>query len=152
MRSSLIVIAAACSLCACGPVQNPFAAKAAKPAAASESALTVQAAAPAAEPAPAATAAPGVETAAAGPANIAPPPAATAPPAVDTVRWSRADYAKREARLAALIANAETRDTSGETQSRAEEGRYRRAHCATRACIEQSYAAEEAWLKQWEGS
>jgi hypothetical protein len=51
-----------------------------------------------------------------------------------------------------LIANAETRDGSGETQRRADEGRYRRSRCATKACIEQSYAAEEAWMRQWEGS
>jgi hypothetical protein len=68
------------------------------------------------------------------------------------VRWSPADYAQRERRLTALIANAETRDGSGQTQARADEGRYRRSRCTTRACIEQSYASEEAWLRQWEGA
>ena len=87
--------------------------------------------------------------AAALPASVVAPAAAPTP---HVESWSRADFAKRERRLAALIANAETRDGSGETQRRAEEGAYHRAHCATRACMEASYAAEEAWLKQWEGS
>ena len=137
MRALFLIAAAALALAGCDQLQNPFGPKAAKPAPAA------QAAAPAPAPAPAA---PPAEPAAA-PASAAPAPAVIQP-----VRWSPADYGKREAHLAALIANAETRDTSGETQRRAAEGRARRAHCATRACIEGSYAAEEAWLKQWEGS
>ena len=82
-------------------------------------------------------------------ATPAPPPA---PPSEAPVRFSRADFSAHERRLAALIANAETRDTSGETQYRAEHGEAERQHCATRACIERSYAAEEAWLRHWEGS
>ena len=79
-------------------------------------------------------------------------PAPPAPPGEAPVRFSRTDFSAHERRLAALIANAETRDTSGETQYRAEHGEAERRHCATRACIERSYAAEEAWLRHWEGS
>lgn len=120
------------------------------------------AAAPATSSAPAtpavveATAAPGLnapEPSPSGPPALAP---AAAPPATTVaearVRYSPVDYGKRERRLDALIANAETRDTTGETQYRAREGRAQRARCTTRACIERSYAAEEAWLRKWEGS
>jgi hypothetical protein len=96
------------------------------------------------------------------PATATTPAAATAPAsasapatpvvAEERVRFSPVDYGKRERRLNALIANAETRDTTGETQYRAREGRAQRARCPTRACIERSYAAEEAWLRKWEGS
>jgi hypothetical protein len=72
--------------------------------------------------------------------------------AEERVRFSPVDYGKRERRLEALIANAETRDTTGETQYRAREGRAQRARCTTRACIERSYAVEEAWMRKWEGS
>ncbi|HEY2751826.1 hypothetical protein [Phenylobacterium sp.] len=68
------------------------------------------------------------------------------------VHFSPADFAAHERRLNALIANAETRDTTGETQARAEHGYAERMHCATRACIERSYADEEAWLRHWEGA
>jgi hypothetical protein len=68
------------------------------------------------------------------------------------VRFSPADYAARERRLMELIVNAEDRDTSGDTQHLAAEGRAQRQRCTTRACIEQSYAAEEASLRRWEGA
>jgi hypothetical protein len=77
-----------------------------------------------------------------------PPPPAKA----EAVQFSRADYGARERRLSALIANAETRDTTGETQYRANEGRAERQRCTTKACIERSYAVEEAWMRKWEGS
>lgn len=131
---ALTVAAAALSLAACDQLQK-------KAAPAAPPAQAAAAPAPAAPPAQdaALNAVPAAAQAPAGPA-----------PAVE--HWSRADFAKREARLAAMIANAETRDTSGETQRRAEEGRYQRARCASRACIEASYASEETWLRQWEGS
>lgn len=140
MRVLLLAAVAAFALAGCDAVQNPFAPKAAKPAAA-----------PAPAPAPQAVAAPPAAPTAEAAAQPAAQAAAT-PDAVTVVRWSRADYAKREARLSALIANAETRDTTGETQRRAAEGRAIRARCSTRACIEASYASEEAWMKQWESS
>lgn len=93
--------------------------------------------------------APAAETVPAPPAAA---PALAPPPKTEAVHYSPADYSARERRLAALIANAETRDTSGETQSRAREGRAQRERCATRACVERSYADEEAWLRRWEGS
>lgn len=82
------------------------------------------------------------------------PPAAAAPPAhrEERVHFSPADYSARERRLSALIANAETRDTTGETQYRAGEGRAQRQRCMTKVCIERSYAVEEAWLRRWEGA
>src|SRR5579859_295119 len=104
----------------------------------------------AAAPAPAPVSAP--SSPAADTTVPAPLPAPAPPPKAEAVRYSPADYAARERRLAALIANAETRDTSGETQSRAREGRARRERCATRACVERAYAYEEAWLRRWEGS
>jgi hypothetical protein len=82
-----------------------------------------------------------------------PTPPASPPPRGDAVvRFSPSDYGARERRLAALINNAESRDTSGETQYVAEQGRAQRARCTTKACVEQSYAAEEARLRKWEGS
>ncbi|HEX5264340.1 MAG TPA: hypothetical protein VFW13_12485 [Phenylobacterium sp.] len=102
-------------------------------------------------PAPATSAAAVEPQATPAPAPTA-APAPRAPPSEAPVRFSRDDFSAHEHRLAALIANAETRDTSGETQYRAEHGEAERQHCATRACIERSYAAEEAWLRQWEGS
>jgi hypothetical protein len=80
------------------------------------------------------------------------PPPPPAPAQAEPVRFSQADYGARERRLAALIANAETRDTTGETQYRANEGRAQRQRCTTKACIERSYAVEEAWMRKWEGS
>jgi hypothetical protein len=80
----------------------------------------------------------------------APPPGAPAAPEV--VRFSPADYPAKERRITALINNAESRDTTGETQSIAGQGRAQRQHCTTKACIDRSYAAEEARLRKWEGS
>ena len=107
--------------------------------------------APAPAEAPAAPeAAPAADAAATPAAATVPPP--PAPPKAEAARFSRADYGARERRLQALIANAETRDTSGETQYRAQRGEAERQRCATRACIERSYAVEEAWMRKWEGS
>jgi hypothetical protein len=149
MLNRLLIAAAALSLAGCDAIKTHLADKSAKPAPpAAAPAASVTAAAEA--PPAAAPVAPAAEAAAVPAAAQA--PAAPAAPAVQVVRFSPVDYAKRERRLNALIANAETRDTSGETQRRAEEGRYRRSRCSTRACIEASYAAEESWLRQWEGS
>jgi hypothetical protein len=68
------------------------------------------------------------------------------------VHFSPADFPARERRINALINNAESRDTSGETQALASRARTERQRCTTKACIEQSYAAEEAHLRKWEGS
>jgi hypothetical protein len=107
--------------------------------------------APPAAPAPIPAAAPGPPEPAAEPMPAAAPDLAP-PPKAETIRFSQADYTARERRLAALIANAETRDTTGETQYRANEGRAQRQRCTTKACIERSYAVEEAWMRKWEGS
>lgn len=114
-----------------------------------------------APPAPAASAAPAApapEPAAAETLPPAPPPPPVpqvtppASPKPEIIRFSPADYGARERRINALINNAESRDTSGETQYVAEQGRAQRERCATKACIEHSYAAEEARLRKWEGS
>jgi hypothetical protein len=104
---------------------------------------------PAAAPAPALTPAAAPE---APPAAEPTPPPPPPPTKTEAIRFSRTDYGARERRLSALIANAETRDTTGETQYRAAEGRAQRQRCTTKACIERSYAVEEAWLRKWEGS
>ncbi|WP_372786239.1 hypothetical protein [Phenylobacterium sp.] len=111
-------------------------------------------AAPAAAPAttPAATPPEATPAPEPTPAAAATPESPRPEPKVEAVRWSRADYGARERRLSALIANAETRDTTGETQYRASEGRAQRQRCTTKACIERSYAVEEAWMRKWEGS
>ena len=114
--------------------------------------------APPAQPAPVAPAP--VAAAVAQPAPQVPPtPSATpayAPPlgtpVEQIVRFSPSDYAAKERRIDALINNAESRDTSGETQYVADRSRAERQHCTSRACIEHSYAAEEALLRKWEGS
>ncbi|HEV7383642.1 MAG TPA: hypothetical protein VGN89_02100 [Phenylobacterium sp.] len=131
--SVLALLAVGCSpkprTAAAPPAAAPVAAPAPTPA------VAAPATPPAAEPTPVAAPEP-------------PPPPATAEP----VRFSRADYGARERRLSALIANAQTRDTTGETEYRANEGRGQRQRCATKACIERSYAVEEAWMRKWEGS
>jgi colicin import membrane protein len=145
MRRSVWIITLSLVFAATGCSRQPKTAAAAPAAAASA-------------PAPAASTmplSPAPETAPAPPAaaDLPPPPPPPPPlPREQAVRYSPADYGARERRLAALIANAETRDTSGETQARAGEGRAQRERCATRACIERSYAAEEIWLRRWEGS
>ncbi len=75
-------------------------------------------------------------------------PAAAPPP----YHFSPGDFGKQEHRIAALIANAESRDGSGETQRVAFDGQRARERCATKACVEAAYAAEEAKLRKWEGS
>jgi hypothetical protein len=131
MRGSVWLVASVLVVATAGCSRQPKTAAAPPPAAAA--------------PAPAAETVPATPTA----APLPPPPL---PPKEDAVRYSPADYGARERRLAALIANAETRDTSGETQYRAHEGRAQRERCTTRACVERSYADEEAWLRRWEGS
>jgi hypothetical protein len=145
MRTAILIAVSALAIAGCD-AKNPFAKKAEAPAAPPVQAAAAPAAAPVAQAAPAA------DTAATPAAATEAAPASAGPPRPEVVRWSPADYAKRERRLQALIANAETRDGSGETQHRAGEGRYVRSRCTTRACIEQSYASEEAWLRQWESS
>ena len=144
MRTAVLIAVSALALASCNAREKSAAPPAPSP--------------PAAAPAPAApteSAQPTPPAETSTPPVAAPTPSASPAPAPSrtaVVRWSPADYATRERRLAALIANAETRDGSGETQSRAAEGRYRRSHCASTACIESAYAAEEAWLRQWEGA
>ena len=111
--------------------------------------------APAPPAAPVAAVAPPEPKDATPPAQPAQPadPAAPAPAAApETVRFSPSDYAMHERRVTALINNAESRDTIGETARVAREGRAQRQRCTTRACIEASYASEEAKLRKWEGS
>jgi hypothetical protein len=112
---------------------------------------------PASEPAPppAAASAPGPESpqgAPATPENAVPAAAAPAPAAPPPYRFSPGDFGRQERRIAALIANAETRDTLGETAGVAAQGRRARERCTTRKCVEAAYAAEEARLRKWEGS
>jgi len=141
----LAVLAAGCDKL---PGMGKAAAPAAPVAAAAPTPAPVQVQpASAAEPEAQASAADATATPVA--ATVPPPPA---PPKVEAVRFSRADFGARERRLQALIANAETRDTSGETQYRAQRGEAERQRCSTRACIERSYAVEEAWMRKWEGS
>jgi len=146
-RSHLAVLTAAIlsvGLSACWDgVPNPFAQKAAKPAPVAAAQTTAPAAAPA--PAPAAEAA--AQPAAA--VTSATAPAAAKP---EVVRWNPAQWPREEHRIAALIANAETRDTLGDTHHVAADAQGRRSRCTTRACIQRAYADEERWLRQWEGS
>jgi hypothetical protein len=115
--------------------------------------------APASEPAPPlpAASAPGPESppgAAKTPETTAtmstPPAPAAAAPA--PYRFSPGDFGRQERRIAALIANAETRDALGETAGVAAQGQRARERCTTRKCVEAAYAAEEARLRKWEGS
>ena len=50
------------------------------------------------------------------------------------------------------MANAETRDTTSGSHQVDQQAHAQRVACPTKACVEQSYAAEEAFLRQWEGS
>jgi hypothetical protein len=111
-----------------------------KPAAPAPAPVPVAAAAPAA-PVPAAPQ-PVVEASA--PAAAVPQPPAPAP-------LRRRDPG-RERRIALLIENAADRDPTGTVLADAEHAKAERAHCATQACIDRSYAQEEASLRQWEGS
>jgi hypothetical protein len=140
MRGSAVILGLALTLAVAGcsrPAAHTATA-AAPPPAASPTAAAPAALAPATEPAAAVPAAP-----AAG---------APAPGSPVFVRFSPGGYPAQERRVAALIANAETRDTTGETQYRANQGRAERQRCTTKACIERSYAVEEAWMRKWEGS
>jgi hypothetical protein len=112
--------------------------------------------APASEPAPppSAASAPTPENPPAGsptPENAAPTGPAT-PAAEPPYRFSPGDFGKQERRIAALIANAESRDTLGETRGIAAQGQRARERCTTRKCVEAAYSAEEARLRKWEGS
>jgi hypothetical protein len=118
-----------------------------------------QAAAPPAPPAPPAAAAPIEATPAAAPQAPAPEPEAPAPVALPAppaapapFRFSLAEFGASERRINALINNAESRDTTGETQYIAEQGHAEREHCGSKACVQRSYANEEAHLRRWEGS
>jgi len=150
MRRSALILVALTALMACSPKKPPnapapSAAIAPAPVATTQAppdAQTASAPVPAPAPAPA-------------PAQVSvegPPIRYGAAPAEAEVRFSPSDYASRERRITALINNAESRDTSGETQYIAQKGRTERQHCASRACIEHAYAAEEAQLRKWEGS
>jgi len=144
MRGSAAILGLALTLAAAGcsrPASHMDAAAAPPPAA------SPAAAAPSA-PAPA----PAAETAAAVPAAAIPAPAAPAPAMPAAVRFSPGDYPAQERRVAALITNAETRDTLGETRQIAARAEAQRARCTSAACIKGSYAAEEARLRKWEGS
>jgi len=125
---------AACSPKAAAPPAAPAPSAAPAPAASAPSPESPQAAAVTPETA----AAPAVAEAAAA----APPP----------FRFSPGDYPAKERRIAALINNALSRDGSGETQYRAEQANNERHHCASKACVDRSYAAEEAQLRKWEGA
>ena len=74
------------------------------------------------------------------------------PPPPPPYHFTPSDFPKQERRIAGLIANAETRDSSGSTERTAGEGRYERERCRSKACVIRAYAAEEAKLRQWEGS
>jgi hypothetical protein len=91
------------------------------------------------------------ENAVVAPTAAAPLPEVEAPP-VARASAPRPDYSRRERRLTALIENASVRDPAGDVQRQAQAARAARARCATAACIEQSYAAQEASLRQWEGA
>jgi len=147
MRASgwMTISVAALAIAACSPKTPP-----APPAAPAPNAPPAPAAsAPAPESPPAAavtpeTAASPTVAAAAAPATVqaAPPP----------FHFSAGDYPAKERRIAALINNALSRDGSGETQRLADQASSERRRCATKACVDHSYAAEEARLRKWEGS
>jgi len=145
MRAQALILASAATLGLAG---------CSKPAATSATTTAATAAAPASAPAPAAppaaTAEAAPQTGSATPAVAVAPPAPPAQPAM--VRFSPHDWAAQEHRIAALVANAETRDTLGQTQQVDAQAHAQRMRCTTTACIRASYAAEEAWLRQWEGS
>jgi hypothetical protein len=64
----------------------------------------------------------------------------------------RPDFSARERRLAGLIENAAIRDASGDVQNDAARARRERARCGSTACVERSYARQEASLRQWDGA
>lgn len=86
---------------------------------------------------------------------VAAPPETTAAPAPSAPAAKaapRPNYAARERRLTALIANGIDRDPNGDVEYEAERARAERARCATSACVERSYARQEARLRQFEGA
>jgi hypothetical protein len=145
MRTAILIAVSALALGACYAIQNPFAKQDAKPAAAPAPIQAAAAPAPVAAP----PEAPAADLNAIPASDQAAAPAAAAP---QIVRWAAADWPRQEHRLAALIANAETRDTIGDTHRVVSDADARRQRCTTKACIERAYADEEAWLRQWEGS
>jgi len=78
------------------------------------------------------------------------PPQAAAPPA-PPVRVITVVPAK-EQRIRSLLANAMARDPTGETEEHAAWAAGQRAACKTQACVDRSYAAQEASLRKWVGS
>jgi len=143
MRRSVMVMVGVLALgvAACSP----------KPAAtpAEPKALPVETVAP---PAPVPAPQTGDAAPAAAVAPVASPAAPSAPAAEPPYRFSPGDFPRQERRIAALIANAETRDTLGETPEVAAQSRHARERCASRSCVVAAYAAEEARLRKWEGS
>ncbi len=97
-------------------------------------------------PAASETQAPVAETA---PAPAAPSVAAAAPAPPERVVTV---VPARERRIQALLANASARDTTGEVEDDAARAAARRAACRTQACVDRSYAAQEASLRKWVGS
>jgi len=60
--------------------------------------------------------------------------------------------ASRERRLRGLLNNALARDVTGKVEYEADRAAARRAACRTQSCVDQSYAAQEASLRRWEGA
>jgi hypothetical protein len=83
------------------------------------------------------------------PAVYATAPSAPRQPSAPSVSRS---IPAHERRLEALLANARARDTTGETDRAAAAARATRAACPTQACVERSYASQEAALRQWDGA
>ena len=106
---------------------------------------------PAAPPAVAEAAAEAATPASATVAQPTPEPAAT-PSATPPTPAVQHFVASRERRIRALLNNAIARDVTGETEHAAAMAEARRAACRTQACVNQSYAAQEASLRRWEGS
>ena len=150
MRGSALILVSVLALATAGCAPREQKPPAAPPPTAAEPPAPAPASAPETAPAPAAPIV--AEPAPAAPEPTVAPQPPTAPPPPEIVHFSPADYAAHERRVSALINNAESRDTSGETVYVAEQGRTQRQRCATRACIERSYAEEEARLRKWEGS
>lgn len=80
------------------------------------------------------------------------PIAAQPPPAATPRQEPLPDYSRRERRLTMLIENASQRDATGAVLDEAARARRERDACSTRACVERSYARQEAQLRNWDGS
>jgi hypothetical protein len=158
MRSSVWVLVSVLALGAAACSQKPSASAPATETAAVTPAATAAPAPPPTDDPSAITpaTAEAADATAAQPAAAPAPASAQAPPAAPAAeapyRFTPSDFPKQERRIAALVANAETRDTSGETAGFAYEGQQARARCTTRKCVEAIYANEEAQLRRWEGS